>query len=151
MNTIPVVKLRKSFNTTIQLLDNNRIQYWLGRGLVEQVYQGIIDDDEVNHDIDFHILFKNKEPLLKILKTNQYIIKNVREYKIQILGKPDSRRIEFTFLKDDPSNESLYTHESKGISYPCPKKLFGSAQLKISGVNVFIPYPIDEYLKHSLK
>ncbi|PIY96997.1 MAG: hypothetical protein COY66_01905 [Candidatus Kerfeldbacteria bacterium CG_4_10_14_0_8_um_filter_42_10] len=142
---IKIKHLRKSFFEIVDLLINVGIEFWVARGLTEQILKGVIDDDEKNHDIDFHILASDKKKLKAILVDNNYQIKKERFYKIQILAKTDNRRIEFVFLEDYNGN---YIHQSKGIKYTHPKELFGEHTCNIKGLIVKIPWPLKQYLMY---
>ncbi len=141
INEIKIIHLRKSFFEIVQFLTSNHLNYWLGRGLIEQIDKGIIDDDE-NHDIDFHVLVENKDELKKSLATCKYKIRQDEPYKIQVLGKSDNRKIEFVFLEKQDEN---YIHQSRDIRYVNPQKLFGDHTCKIVDTIVKIPWPIKEY------
>lgn len=57
----PEIKtLRKSFREVVDFLDKYNLDAWIGRNLVVQAYRGTIEDDEKNHDIDFHLLADDK-------------------------------------------------------------------------------------------
>ncbi|MBN1915475.1 hypothetical protein JW796_00570 [Candidatus Dojkabacteria bacterium] len=146
--TIQITHIRESFHEIISLLSDSNIDYWVGRGLLEQIDSGIIDDDEVNHDIDFHILKTEKQKLKNILEKKNYTKIDDRDYKIQINAKCDGRRIEFVFLEEDFSNSNQYLHRSKNIVYGCPKSVFGDHTLLVGSTTVKVPWPIKEYLSH---
>ena len=142
---IKINKIRSSFFEIISFLDKNNIKYWVGRGLVEMIANKLIEDEPVKHDIDFHVLHQDSKRLLKFLQLEGYEIKNSKDYKIQILGKSDNRRIEFVFLFPE-GNRFLY-HKDKGQKFSCPKELFGNESIIIKDAKVKIPSPPKNYLE----
>jgi len=141
-NEIKVIKIRSSFFEIITFLEKYKIDYWIGRGLLEKIYSRLIVDDPVKHDIDFHILIKDRERLLQRLIQNKYDIKQNNDYKIQILGKSDNRRIEFVFLVPDGK---YYKYKRKNNIFLCPQHLFGADIVQIIDKKVKVPTPINDY------
>jgi len=142
---IKIKKIRSSFFEIISFLDKNAINYWIGRGLVQMIARKLIEDEPVKHDIDFHVLYQDRARLLESLKSENYKITDSRDYKIQILGKSDNRRIEFVFLFPE-GNRFLY-HRDKGLKFSCPVELFGDESVVIKGTRVKIPTPPQDYLE----
>jgi len=139
---LKIKRIRKSFFEIINFLNSNKIIYWVGRRITEQIKDGLINDDE-QHDIDFHVMISNKEKLINLLKINNYNIKGCKPYKILINAKSDSRRIEFVFLF--PEDNFLW-HQSKNKKYKCLKSLFDNHRVNINNVKVRIPYPLPDYI-----
>ncbi len=141
---IKVDHIRSCFFEIIKFLNNNKFDYWVGRGLAEQISEGVIRDDE-NHDIDFHILSDDHSRLRQLLDDNNYKIKHDVDYKIQILGKPDNRRIEFVFLFIDGG---FLWHKSKDEKFKCRKTVFNkNKEVLINGIKVKIPNHLSKYLR----
>ncbi|MEK9155961.1 MAG: hypothetical protein AAB360_01500 [Patescibacteria group bacterium] len=138
-------KLRKSFKEIVDFLNLYDIKSWLGRGLVLQVFRGIVDDDEIYHDIDFHILESDRKKLENAIQKGGYHIEQNKGYKIQINAKKeDSRRYEFVFLKLDGKE---FTHCSQEITYRSPTYLFNDKCAQIDKMIIRIPWPLDEYIR----
>lgn len=142
---IKIIKIRSSFFEIIPFLDKNNINYWVGRGFVQMIAKKLINDEPIKHDIDFHILYQDRERLLRFLKSNKYEIKDSKDYKIQILGKSDNRRIEFVFLF--PEGDRFLYHKDKGQKFSCPKELFGNKTIQIKSTKVKIPSPLKNYIE----
>ena len=140
--SVEIKHLRKIFFEIVDLLSKNNLNFWVGGGLAEQIAGGVIDDDE-SHDIDFHILAKDRGKLKKILKDNAYKIREQPWHKIQLYSKTGKKeQAEFVFLNEENNG---YTYQARGQQYKCSKKVFGNRIYKIKSVEVKIPWPIKEY------
>lgn len=146
MNMIKIKKIRSSFFEIISFLDRNNINYWVGRGLVQMIEKKLIEDKPITHDIDFHVLYNDREKLLEYLRSENYKITDSKDYKIQILGKSDNRRIEFVFLF--PEGDRFLYHKDKGSKFSCPIELFGDQNVIIKNIKVRIPHPPQDYLDY---
>jgi hypothetical protein len=141
---IKIKNIRPSFFEIISFLDKNDLNYWVGRGLIQMIAKKLIEDEPVNHDIDFHILYQDRERLIENLKLEGYKITDSKDYKMQILGKSDNRRIEFVFLF--PEGNRLLYHRDKGLKFSCPTELFGDEYVTITNIKVKVPSPLQDYL-----
>lgn len=140
--TVKVKHLRKFFFEIVDFLSKNKVNFWVGGGLAEQIAEGIVDDDE-SHDIDFHILSSDRVNLERLLKENSYVIREKLWYKIQLYSKKGkSEQVEFVFLNEEKGG---YMYQARGQQYKCSKKVFSNRTYKIKSVEVKIPWPIKEY------
>jgi hypothetical protein len=142
---IKVEHIRSSFFDIVNFLNDNNFDYWVGHGLAEQISEGIIRDDDEKHDIDFHILSDDHLRLRRLLDENNYKVTQDLDYKIQILGKRDNRRIEFVFLF---SEGDFLSHQSKKKKFRCQKSVFDkNKEVLINKIKVKIPDHLSEYVR----
>ena len=137
---------REGFFEVVQFLEDSGIEYWIARDLVNQVHNGVIDDDMDHHDLDFHIHEDDKDTLREQLEKQGFLIEEEKRYKLQIRAT-DATIIEFVFLIDIDPRSDIYIQFSRRTCYISPKHLFGDKRVTIGDVEVPTPYPMDEYVE----
>lgn len=142
-------------NKVKPLLDECRIPYWLGRGIVADIL--VNGEIKCKHsDVDFHIMAKDstilKEKLIpEFEKEGDYITED-RKYKLAFYKPANnpSYYVEFPYIFEDENDSKVVYHESCGKKYYCLKECFNLEKvekIKINEIEFRIPTPTEQYLR----
>ena len=103
--------LDSNFVETINLLNENKISYWVCHGTL----LGLIRDKQLipwDHDIDFGILKWDltKSSLIKLMENNGYKVKDHgNDYDFIIFTKKGGREVDFNFYQINPESNLAYS------------------------------------------
>ena len=103
--------LDSNFVETINLLNENKISYWVCHGTL----LGLIRDRQLipwDHDIDFAILNRDltKSSLIKLMKNNSYKLKDHGyDYDFISFTKKGGREVDFNYYQINPESNLAYT------------------------------------------
>lgn len=123
-------------------LDTLEVEYWLGRGVLRQVFlTGHVGDKQ--SDLDIHIWTEDREkvrqkvgPVLTKLGFNE---NNNESYKLAYTNDDNGRIVEFMLLFRD--GDVVYHTRRNGVRLECPKRCFETTNEKIEVAGILIPAP----------
>jgi hypothetical protein len=133
----------------VQLLEDRRIRYWLGRGRFRHftLTQEFGDDTS---DIDFHVL-RSDEPALQdaladfVRRHFAVTFTQVGAHKLSV--RKCSADIEFVYLDQDRDDPGMLFHTTVvplRKRFPCPREVFGDRKIDMFGAKVSVPS--EDYL-----
>lgn len=142
--------IKKLLEMVKPLLDNLQIDYWLGRGVLKQVYlTGEVGN--MQSDLDIHIWAEDrnkvKQKLGPILAKFNFNENNNEQYKLAYTDGKNHWVIEFVLLFQD--GDIVYHTKRNGVHLECPKKCFDATneKIEVAGVQINAPAFIEDYIK----